>query len=275
MLAALARARSEAGGGGTELASSRQRTQVSPAVTARLRVRNMPSAGDPVYRNGVPYYDEWTIRAGATRLRIPAYPSWRRVKPESEFFQQQAQTAIPGEHLASVLVDNGFREHARTRYASFYTSIWVPQEHAFELMSPESFATFKTELQEETVEARKRLIDREDFLDFDDYLNFKFGYDEKVNEFVDGFWMRAVDEEDVVVYFATSQFVYQTSREEIVDPMIMTIAYALVENKLLRVDMRRLYKGEDDIAALIAYAKLFVEDMRKLNTLSEEARTFR
>lgn len=262
--AALARAREAA----AESAAERERNpQVPPSATARLRVRNRASAGDPVYRNGVPYYDEWTIRAGASRLRLPAYPGWESVSPNSEFYRQQSQSGAPGEHLAAVLTNKQFTSAAKTKYVSFYSLIWVPQEHAFSLMFPESFAHFKDALQEETIATRKRLIARDDFKDFDDYLNFKFGNDEAVDDFVDGFWVRAVDEADTVIYFATSQFVYQTPRTEIVDSMIMTVSYALVENKLVRVDMKRLYTSEDDIAALIAFTQLFLKDFRNVNGL--------
>lgn len=262
--AALERVNSEVTSGG----GARDET---PRSAAGIRVRRRSTLGtaDPIYRNGVPYYDEWTIRAGAQRLRLPAYAGWQGVNPSSEFYELQANSGKEGHHLAAALIDQRFVRASRSKYVNSLALVWVPQTHAFQDMTQASFDEYKGKLKEEIVERRKQLVKREDFLDFEDYIAFKFGEDEKVDEFVDGFMVRAAETESLVTYFATSEFLYQAARTEIRQPMIMTVTYALVQGKLLRFDFKRLFTSDEDVLSLIAFSQQFVADMRTLNGLSD------
>jgi len=220
---------------------------------------------NPVYRNGVPYYDEWTIRVGATRLRVPGYDSWRSIRSSSDFFDPQANAGLLGDRLAFAMFDKGFVDAVKTKFVSFFTLIWVPDGFAFKRMTSNRFHAYKEALQEEVVAVRRQLVNREDFEDFDDYRNFKFGRDEQVEDFIDGYMIRAVDSNDLVMYFATSEFIYKGNRAKEVAPMIVTVTYALVENKLVRIDMKRLFTGKEDVSSLIEYSQNFVDAMRRLN----------
>ncbi|EDY84908.1 hypothetical protein VDG1235_4542 [Verrucomicrobiia bacterium DG1235] len=240
-----------------------------PVRVLPVRRRSTVGTSDPVYRHGVAYHDEWTIRAGALKLRVPAYLGWRGVKANSEFYALQARSGVPGEHLALAITNAQFVRATRSKYVNEFGLIWVPQESAFLSMTGASFSEFKETLRQRIVEDRRKVVDRDDFMEFEDYIDFKQGRDEEVDEFLDGYFFRAMDEPDLVMYFSTSEFVYQTSRQEIRQPMIMTVTYALVRGKLLRFDFRRLFLSDEDAVELVSFTKRFVEDMRTLNGLSE------
>lgn len=257
-----------------EKVKERERSEPQGPVNFGIPVRSARGTlnGDALKRNGIDYIEDWTIRAGVTRLRLPAREGWESVNPNAAFFQQLANSGVPGEFLASVLINRSYLVASRSKYVNFFMEIRVPQEFAFTLMTPDSFAAFKEEVQENTVKTRKRFLKRDDFLDFDDYMNFKFGHDEKVDEFVDGFMVRALDEPDMVIYFATSEFIYSGPKGDTIEPMITTVCYALVNDKLLRIDVKRVFAGEEDIPILLAATKAFVQDMRRLNGLSDDQR---
>ncbi|MDQ8203426.1 hypothetical protein [Pelagicoccus sp. SDUM812003] len=236
-------------------------------VSVPVRRRSTLGTADPIFRNGVPYYDEWTIRAGAQLLRLPAYPGWQGVKPSSEFYQLNANAGEPGYHLASVLTNARYVRETRSRYVNFFSLIWVPQEHAFTVMTSATFDSFAQTLHERLVSERADSVTREAFLDFENYLSFKMGEDESVEEFVDGYLIRSIYESDMVTYFANSEFVFQTRKTEIRQPMIMTITYALVDGKLLRIDIKRLFTSDEDMTRILGFTRQFVDDMRAVNAL--------
>ncbi len=223
----------------------------------------------PVIRNGVAYFEDLTIRVGARRLRLPAYGGWEAVRPDSKFFALQVEAHPPEHQLVSVLVNRVFAKQTDSKFVNHLILVSVPQEQAFLEMTLGSFAAFKEKVQKRVVDQRKLLVKREDFRDFEDYLNFKFGQDEKVEEFVDGFMVRAEDRPDLVVYFATSEFLFKNSRTEIRQPMISTLTFALVHGKLLRIDTKRIFISDEDVVRLISDSIQFVRDMRSLNDLSE------
>lgn len=241
------------------------------AQVQALRVRRRSAIGteDPKYRNGVAYYDEWTIRAGALKLRVPAYYGWEGVSETSDFYRSQAHAGVPGEHLALPIANQDFVRSSRSKYVNNFGLIWVPQEHAFSSLAPANFALIKEKLKADIVAERELRLARDDFWEYADYVAFKKGQDDRVEEFLDGYWMRAIDEPELVTYFATSSFVFQTYREEIRQPMIMTMTYALVHGKLLRFDFKRLHLSDEDAVQLIAFSRRFVEDMRRVNGLGE------
>ncbi len=224
---------------------------------------------DPIYRHGIAYFDEWTIRAGALKLRVPAYFGWEGVKPSSDFYQAQAQTGLPGELLVLPMTNRDFVRSTRSKYVNNFGLIWVPQEYAFTSMTAESFEPVKEAVKQRIVNERRARIDRDDFWEFDDYIAFKKGQDEQVDEFQNGYWFRAIDEPDMVTYLAISEFVFQTNREEIRQPMIQTMSYALVRGKLLRFDFKKLYMSDEDAVQLLNFTRQFVTDMRVVNGLSE------
>ncbi|MBK1876935.1 hypothetical protein [Pelagicoccus mobilis] len=235
----------------------------------KVRGRHKVGTEDPVYRSGVPYFEEWTIRAGAMKLRVPAYLGWQAVKPNSDFYLAQSKTGRQGELLVLPLMFSDFVRATRSKYVNYFGLLWVPQETAFQSLGNSSFAGFKAELQNDMVVDRKRLVGRDDFWDFEDYMAFRKGRDEDLEESLDGYWLKALDEPDLVSYFATSEFVFVSSRGEQRQPMIQTMTYALVRGKLLRFDFKRLHFSDEDAVELIKFTKDFVEDMRIVNGLSE------
>lgn len=235
----------------------------------KVRRRYKVGTEDPIYRSGVAYYNEWTIRAGALKLRVPAYQGWQAVKPTSEFYLAQSRTGRPGELLVLPIMFSDFVRATRSKYVNYFGLLWVPQEFAFMSLVEANFEEFKEDLQSEIVADRKRRIDREDFWEFDDYIAFKKGRDEDLEESLHGYWLKALDEPDLVTYFATSEFVFESSRGVQRQPMIQTMTYALVRGKLLRFDFKRLHLTDEDAVELISFTQKFVEDMRAVNGLSE------
>jgi len=251
-----------------EDAPSREK-RLESARALPIRRKAKIGVSDPITRSGVSYFEEWTLRAGAKKLRVPAYFGWTGVRTESDFYFSQLPQGEPGEHLALAMVNSEYVKASRSRFVNYYGLIWVPQDSAFLSMTGLAFASFKEEIQQDIVEDRRRRVRRSDFRDFGDYLDFKKGLDERVAEPLPGYLLKAVDEPDLVMYFAVSEFVYEGRREEVRQPMIMTIAYALVRGKLLRFDFRRLYTADEDAVALVAFTQKFISDMRKVNGFSE------
>lgn len=243
-----------------------QRTQTQGT---KFRRQSTLWTEEPIFRHGVAYFDEWTIQAGAMKLRVPAYQGWEGVKATSDFYQEQARTGLPGELLVLPIANREFVRATRSKYVNNFGLIWVPQDYAFTSMTSESFAPVKEKVKADIVAERRATTDREDFWEYSDYIAFRKGKDESVGEFQNGYWFRAIDEPDIVTYFATSEFVFQTNREEMRQPMIMTMTYALVRGKLLRFDFKRLYLSDEDAIQLISFTRRFVEDMRAVNGMSE------
>lgn len=235
----------------------------------KVRMRSKMGTEDPIFRSGVAYFDEWTVQAGAMKLRVPAYRGWEAIKPSSDFYLAQAKTGRPGELLVLPIMFSDFVRATRSKFVNHFGLVWVPQETAFSSLVESNFERFKSDLQTEIVADRKRRIDREDFWEFDDYLAFKKGRDEDLEESLDGYWLKALDQPDLITYFATSEFVFQSRRGELRQPMIQTMTYALVRGKLLRFDFKRLHLSDEDAVELIAFTQRFVEDMRVVNGLSE------
>lgn len=250
-------------------AKDRERRGLSRSAGIPIRRRAQIGTSDPLFRLGVPFHNEWTIRAGALRLRVPAYRGWTGAKATSDFYYSQIGNGQPGEHLALAIVNSSYVRASKSKYVNYYGLIWVPQETAFLSMNLPAFDEFKEDLRLQIVEERKKRVDREDFVDFQDYLDFKLGYDQRVEESVDGFLVMAMDEPDLIMYFSTSEFIFQTPRTEIRQPMIMTMTYALVRGKLLRIDFKRLYTSDEDAVQLISFSQQFVADMRTVNGLGE------
>lgn len=240
-----------------------------PESGMKVRRRFKVGTEDPVYRSGVAYFDEWMLRAGAMKLRVPAYQGWQAVKPNSDFYLAQSKTGRPGELLVLPIVNSDFVRSTRSKYVNGFGLLWVPQEFAFKSLVEANFLEFKNGLQAEIVADRKQKIDREDFWDFDDYLAFKKGRDEDVEESLDGYWLKALDQPDLITYFATSEFVFESSRGLVRQPMIQTMSYALVRGKLLRFDFKRLHLSDEDAVELIRFTQRFIDDMRVVNGLSE------
>lgn len=224
---------------------------------------------DPISRNGVPYHEDWTIQSGALFLRLPALEGWEAVRPSSDYYRLQSLSGEPGNHLASVLTSERFRRSSGSKFPNFYALIWVPQEYAFAQLSDATFSEFKQGVHSELVEQRQAALEREAFKEFDNYQNFRMGDDEKLTEGIDGYLVRVEDREDLVTYFATSEFIFQTKKTELRQPMIMTITYALVRGKLIRFDFRRLYTQDEDTVQLIAFAHEYIASMRQLNGVGE------
>ena len=235
----------------------------------KVRGRFKVGTEDPIYRSGVAYFNEWTIKAGAMKLRVPAYYGWQAVKPTSDFYLAQSKTGRPGELLVLPIMFSDFVRSTRSKYVNYFGLLWVPQEFGFKSLEESNFLDFKEDLQSKMVADRKRRVDRDDFWEFEDYIAFKRGNDQDLEESLHGYWLKALDESDLVTYFATSEFVFESKRGVMRQPMIQTMTYALVRGKLLRFDFKRLHLTDEDPVELIKFTQSFVEDMRTVNGLSE------
>lgn len=242
------------------------------AERAALRaVRAGPDS--PLHRNGVPYLEDWEFRAGATKLLLPAYGNWVNLRSKRKVYESFLVYGEPGEYLAAALVDRGFVRRTGSRFLNFYGLVWVPQAEAYKLFAPATFAAVKESVKERIVAQRAEFgLGRDDFESFEDYINFRRGEDASLGSFVHGVLIHASESDDTLVYFATSLSRFETRGAVIEEPMISTVAYALVRGKFLRVAFTRQYLSDEDMQGLLAFTLAFIEDMRRLNDLPEDRR---
>jgi len=239
----------------------------------RRQLERMLSKQGPVlYRGEVPYIREWSFRSGVAELNVPAYDGWINVTKNRDLYVEFAGQGVPGQTLSGVFVNQRYISRTQSSYINFYVTAWVPERHAFKIFSPEAFAPIKETLQDELIEVRQNTVQREEFDSFDDYLNFKFGRDEAVENFVDGRLIKASEDDDFVTYFFTSEFFVQDEKSPLFEPMVGTTTFGLVRGKLVRFDVRMAYRGRDDVARILEFAQQYFEDLKRVNGVAVSKR---
>lgn len=219
---------------------------------------------DVVFSDGIPYRRKWTMEAGVTQLDIPAYDGWVQASPDSDLFANFASQSREGNRLASVLVNQRFVEATASPYVNWFVLVQVPQQYAFARFNARSFAVRKQAIRERAEEFRQAYVEREDFETFSDYINYKRGRDELVENYVDGYMLEASEGGDRLVYFYTSEFTRRGDPTQR-DPLVGTTSYAVVRGKLLRIEVRKLMTSFDDIPQIVSFTEGFIEDLRRIN----------
>ena len=243
-------------------------------LTQEERIRYQRQMGDvDLYsKDGVAFRKSWGFKSGVTQLYPPFYDGWVDGKRFKGLHEEFAKDGDPGYTLASVAFNEPFYKATGKEFVNFFTLIWVPEQYAFSLFQPSNFERFKEGIQSKIVAARKDYAQRDQFDSFEDYIAFKFGKDDDMENFVDGYWLVANESQEHLTYFYTSEFLVERRKQAFVRPLIATTTYLVVRNKLLRLDVAKEYSVPEDIAQLLEFTNGFREDMNVVNRFGETDR---
>lgn len=228
--------------------------------------RMLTDQGHVLYRGDTPYIRDWSFQSGVVELNVPAYEGWVNVTKKKDLYLDFARQGVPGQTLSGVYINTRYIRATRSKYINFYVLAWVPERFAYKQFNPKKFAPIKEKLQAELIAVRRRTTEREDFQSFDDYLNFKFGKDEELEEFVDGRMIKAAEGDDYLTYFFTSEFLIQDEESPVTEPMLGTTTFGLVRGKLIRYDIRMVYRSDDDVARILEFTQQYFDDLQRVNS---------
>ncbi len=243
--------------------------EMSPAD--RIRMQRQMGDTDLYGKDGVAYRKSWGFKSGVSQLYTPFYEGWADGRDVKGLFDSFAEDGEPGYTLSSVMFNEAFYKRTGKEFVNYFTLIWVPERYAFTLFQPSSFQPIKDQVREKIVKARKSYAKRDQFETFQDYVAFKFGRDEEIENFVDGFWIEANESEEHLTYFYTSEFLVEKTKKKqsYVRPLIATTTYMIVRNKLLKLDVVKVYESQEDVVRLLEFTNGFREDMHVVNRYGE------
>ena len=228
--------------------------------------RMMTNQGHVLYRGDTPYIRDWSFRSGVVEINVPAYDGWVNVTKKKDLYLDFAGQGVLGQTLSGVYVNTRYIRATNSNYINFYALAWVPERFAYKRFTPEKFAPIKEKLHGELVAVRRETTEREDFRSFDDYLNFKFGKDEELEEFVDGRMIKATEGDDFVTYFFTSEFLIRDEKSPMTEPMLGTTTFGLARGKLIRFDIRMAYRSRDDVSRILEFTRQYFDDLQRVNS---------
>ncbi len=220
---------------------------------------------DLKHRGDVAYLQQWSFKSGVTRLNTPYYDGWINLIRQKGAIEDFSEGGDPNDLLAGVLVNKNYVEASGSDFINFYSLVWVPQDYAFSLFSQSNFDNYKSALREYMIDQRKLLANRDDFESFDDYIRFKFGRDEEMESFADGYMIEASESDGHLTYFFTFEARRKDKKQEFVSSMVGTLSYFLVRNKLIKVETRMEYNSIDDISRILEFSDRFREDFVLVN----------
>ncbi len=226
---------------------------------------------DIFMKGGVVYRKSWAFRTGVTQLYPPLYDGWKNGKDVKGLYEDYADEGEPGYTLSSITYNDRFYQQTGAEFVNFFSLVWVPEAYAFSVFTNRSFETFKDTLRQRIIDARKQYADRDRFETFQDYIAFKFGRDDEMENFVDRYWIEANEGSGHLTYFYTSEFsgIKGKKNEAFTRPLIATATYMIVRNKLLRMDVVKEYDGQDEISILLEFTDKIRRDMIAVNLPGE------
>jgi len=219
-----------------------------------------------LYRGKTPFVRDWGFRSGVVELNVPHYEGWVNLTPQTDLYLEFAQLGVADQTLSGVYVNSRYMLETRANYINFYVLVWVPEGTAFKLFTEHSFAPVKEKLQADLVAVRQKTTNREDFSSFDDYFNFKFGKDEELEDFVDGRMIKAMEDDDFVSYFFTSEFRIQDEKSPLTEPMLGTTTIGFVRGKLVRFDVGMAYRSDEDVSRILEFTRQYFDDFKRVNS---------
>ena len=228
----------------------------------------IPLEGDDRFtKNGVEYRKQWGFRAGVARFYPPLYIGWENGMEVKGLYEEYAAKGEAGYTLSSIFYNRRYFKDTGSEFVNNFVLLWVPERYAFSLYDESSFQGFKDSVKENIIKARKQYADREKFESFDDYIAFKFGRDEEMEDFVDGYWIVADENDYRLTYFYTSEFVgtEKRNKQAFKRPLIATTSYMLVRNKVLKMDIAKEFDGRDDIPVLLQFTANLHRDLVLIN----------
>ncbi len=247
------------------LETDKQKSKTKPALQKAIRI---PLEGDDRFtKNGVEYRKQWGFKAGVARLYPPLYIGWENGMEVKGLYEEYAAKGEAGYTLSSIFYNQRYFKDTGSEFVNNFVLLWVPERYAFSVFDRSAFEAFKNSTKENIIEARKQYADRDKFESFDDYIAFKFGRDEEMEDFVDGYWIVADENDYRLTYFYTSEFIgtEKRSKQAFKRPLIATTSYMLVSNKLLKMDIVKEFDGRDDIPILLQFTANLHRDLELVN----------
>ena len=245
--------------------AEKQERQTAPESKRAIRI---PLEGDDRFtKNGVEYRKQWGFKAGVARLYPPFYSGWESGMKVKGLYEEYVAKGEVGYTLSSIFYNQRYFKETGSEFVNNFVLLWVPERYAFSVFNESNFEAFKNSIKENIIEARKHYADREKFESFDDYIAFKFGRDEEMEDFVDGYWIVADENDYRLTYFYTSEFVASAERgqQAFKRPLIATTSYMLVRNKVLKMDIVKEFDGRDDIPILLQFTANLHRDLELVN----------
>ncbi len=238
----------------------------------RLRYQRESGDLDLYFKDGVAYRDSLGFKSGVTQLYPPFYEGWSDGRKVKGLYEEFVKDGDPGFTLSSVVYNDRYYRETGKEFVNYFVLYWVPEQYAFTLFQPNSFQPFKDHVRDEIVKARKNYAQRDQFDTFQDYVAFKFGRDDEIENFVDGFWIEANEGDEHLTYFYTSEFLVERKRQAYKRPLIATTSFIIVRGKLLKVDIVKAYDSPEDIPILLEVTDGLREDMKIVNRHGESNR---
>lgn len=235
----------------------------------RIRMQRQMGDTDLYGRDGIAYRKSWGFKSGVTTLYPPFYEGWENGHFVKGLYEGFAEMGEPGYTLSSVMFNERYYKQTGREFVNFFALVWVPEQYAFTLFQPSSFGPIKDGIREDIVKARKSYAERDRFESFQDYVAFKFGRDEEIENFVDGFWIEANESSEHLTYFYTSEFLVNKKKQAFVRPLIATTTFMIVRNKLLKLEIVKAYESKEDISHLLEFTESLREDMKSVNRYGE------
>ena len=235
----------------------------------RIRYQRQMGDTDLYSKDGVPFRKSWGFRSGVTQLYPPFYDGWKNGREVKGLYRKFAEDGEAGYTLESIVFDEQFYKATGKEFVNYFALVWVPQQYAFSLFQPRNFEVFKEGVREKIVAARKGYAKREEFDTFQDYVAFKFGRDDEMENFVDGYWIEANESEEHLTYFYTSEFLVERRRQAFQRPLIATTTYLVIRNKLLKLEIAKEYSTPEDIPQLLEFTERVRDDMKIVNRHGE------
>ncbi len=220
-------------------------------------------------RDGTAFRDEWSFKSGVTNLNTPYYDGWVNLIRQKGAFEDFSEGTDPNDLLVGILVNRNYVEATDSDYINFYSLVWVPQDFAYSLFSQRNFDAYKTALREQMVVQRKVIANRDDFETFEDYVRFKFGRDEEMESFADGYMIEASESDDHLTYFFTFEATRQGKKDQVVASMVGTLSHFLVRDKLIKLETRMEYNSIDDVSRVLEFSDRFRQDFVKVNSIQQ------
>ena len=259
---------SQAESGGQEEDPDKPKKQERQKKSEPRKAIRIPLEGDDRFtKNGVEYRKQWGFKAGVTRLYPPLYSGWDNGTKVKGLYEEYAAKGEAGYTLSSIFYNQRYFKETGSEFVNNFVLLWVPERYAFSVFNENNFEAFKNSIKENIIDARKEYADREKFESFDDYIAFKFGRDEEMEDFVDGYWIVADENDYRLTYFYTSEFVGSDNRDKqaFKRPLIATTSYMLVRNKVLKMDIVKEFDGRDDIPILLQFTANLHRDLELVN----------
>ena len=238
----------------------------------RLRAQRQMGDIDLYFKDGVAYRDSLGFKSGVIQLYPPFYEGWANGRKVKGLYEDFVKDGEPGFTLSSVIYNERYYRETGKEFVNYFILYWVPEQYAFTLFQPNSFGPVKDRVREAIVKARKNYARRDQFDTFQDYVAFKFGRDDEIANFVDGFWIEANEGDYHLTYFYTSEFLVERKRQAFVRPLIATTSFILVRGKLLKVDIVKAYDSPEDIPRLLEFTEGVRDDMKTVNRHGESNR---